>query len=468
MSILIKNLDLIATFDAEDRLIRDGSILVEGPTIRALGPVDAASARADAVLDGSGKAALPGFVNTHHHFFQQLTRAMPAVHSASILDWLRYLYPVWARMDDEAIYYAALLSGAQLLLTGCTTTADMAYFYPHGRTNWIDVEIKASRELGIRFHPCRACMPEMEADLFQELTLRRVMADRLIEPKDTALAECERVIQTYHDPDPLSMCRVALGQTDKTYRDPHFMRDMADLANRNGVMLHTHLHPRPDEIALCQKLYQMEPLDFLSETGWLGPHAWYAHATAFTPTYVERVAAAGAGISHSPSSNMRLGYGMAPIPALITAGAKVSVAVDGGASNDTGDYLGELRQTLLVHRIRGLHADPHSGAGATSPYGVLALGTRGGAAVLSRPDIGSLEVGKAADIVLYDLGRLGYAGALHDPLAALVLCGESHLVDTTIVNGQVLVRDGKLVKMDEVAIAAGANQAAARLLKQIE
>jgi cytosine/adenosine deaminase-related metal-dependent hydrolase len=309
-------------------------------------------------------------------------------------------------------------------------------------------------------------MPAMEGDLSNRLEAQGVPVANLIEDQDTVLAECERVIQTYHQPGPFSMCQVSIGQTDKTYHDPGFMRAMAHLAERYGVMLHTHLHPRDDEVNLCRALHDMEPLDYLEETGWLGSHVWLAHATAFPPAYVERVARVGTGISHCPSSNMRLGYGLPPIPAMAAAGVRVSVGVDGGASNDTGDYLGELRQVLLVHRIGGLHPEPYGGVGATRPYDVLGFGTRGGASVLNRADIGSLEVGKAADIVLYDLTRLDYAGALHDPLAALVLCGESHLVDTTIVNGEVLVRDGRLTKVEEEEIVAGANRIASRLIRQ--
>jgi len=462
--ILIKDLDYIATFDDENQVLQGASIVAKGPVITAIGRPGDEARQADLVIDGSGKIALPGFVNTHHHFFQQLTRAVPAVHCASILDWLRCLYPIWAWMDEEAMYYATILSGAQLMLTGCTTTSDMSYFYPSTQANLIDVEIAAAKELGMRFHPCRASLPAMEGDLCDQLEALGVPVADLTEDQDTILAECERVIQEYDQPGPFSMCRVAIGQTDKTYRDPGFMRAMADLAERYEVMLHTHLHPRDDEVALCQELHGKEPLDFLDETGWLGPHAWLAHATEFTPAYVKRVACAGTGISHSPSSNMRLGYGVAPIPAMAAAGVKISVAVDGGASNDTGDYLGELRQTLLVHRIRGLHPEPYGGAGATTPHDVLRFGTRGGASVLRRDDIGSLEIGRAADIVLYDTSRLGYAGALHDPLAALVLCGESHIVDTTIVNGEVLVDGGRLTRVEEAEIVAGANRVASRLM----
>jgi 8-oxoguanine deaminase len=464
--ILIENLDYIATFDDNRTVLTGASILIDGPAIADVGSPRRASSDIDLVIDGSGKIALPGFVNTHHHFFQQLTRAVPTVHNASILDWLRELYPIWAWIDEEVVHYATLLAIAQLLRTGCTTTSDMAYLYPFGQTHLIDTEIAAARQLGIRFHPCRASMPGMEGGLSDELLASGVPVPDLIEGKDQALAECERVIREYHQPERFSLCRVAIGQTDKTYRDPRFMREMADLAQLHGVMLHTHLHPREDEVALCRALYDQEPIDFLADTGWLGPHAWFAHATAFDSNYIDRVAEAGTGISHSPSSNMRLGYRAAPLPAMAAAGIDIGMAVDGGASNDTGDYLGELRQALLVHRIRGLHPGPHEGAIATTPYEILQYGTRGGAAVLKRNDIGSLEVGKAADVVLHDLRRLDYAGGLHDPLAALILCGENHVVDTTIVNGEVLVRNGELTRMREEDIVAGANRAASELVRR--
>jgi len=462
--ILIENLDYIATFDDDDSVVENGSILIDGPAVAAVGSLPEERPRADTIIDGSGKMALPGFVNTHHHFFQQLTRAMPSVHRASILDWLRTLYPIWACIDEEIVHHATLLAGAQLLKTGCTTTSDMAYFYPFGRTNLIDAEIAAARELGIRFHPCRATLVEMEGRLGDQLSAAGLPVSDLVEDKGQALQEFERVVHRYHDSSRFSMCQVAIGQTDKTYRDPDFMHDMAALADSCGVLLHTHLHPREDELALCRELHGQEPVDFLADTGWLGPHTWFAHATAFDDHSIERVAEAGAGVSHSPSSNMRLAYGAAPVPAMAAAGIDISVAVDGGASNDTGDYLGELRQAFLMHRIRGLHPAPYDGVNATEPHQLLRIGTRGGAAVLNRDDLGSLETGKAADIVLYDMTKLDFAGGLHDPLAALILCGESHIVDTTIVNGEILVQDGELTRLCEADIADGANQAAAKLI----
>jgi 8-oxoguanine deaminase len=462
--ILIKNLDLIATFNDNEQVIKSGNILIDGREIRNIGPVSDLDLHPDEVIDGRGKIALPGFINTHHHFFQQLTRAVPAVHNTNVLEWLQYLYPVWGRMDEEAMYYASLLSCAELLLTGCTTTSDMAYFYPYGRTNLFDVEIQAASEIGIRFHPCRASMPFMEANLSKILEEQGIKSKQLTEEPDLILSECERVIKKYHQQEKFSMCRVAIGQTDKTYIQPEFMRQMADLARQSGVMLHTHLHPRLDEIALCKKMYNIEPIDFLEEHGWLGEDVWFAHATSFSPYYIEKVSKSKTGISHSPSSNMRLNYAFAPIPALIHAGVKVSVGVDGGSSNDSGDYLGELREVLLVHRIRDLHHEPFNNALNTNPYDVLKLGTRGGADVLNRTDIGSLEIGKAADIALFNIDRIDFAGS-HDPLAALLFCGINHTVDTTIVNGKVVVRNSKLVLKDETEISRGANKAAKGLFK---
>lgn len=465
--ILIKNLDVIATFNDESQTINNGDILIDGNEIRQVGNVAGLSVNPGEVIDGRGKIALPGFINTHHHFFQQLTRAVPAVHNASILDWLLYLYPVWGRLDEEAIYYASLLSCAELLLTGCTTTADMAYFYPYGRTNLFDVEIRAASEIGIRFHPCRAAMPFMEADISQKLDAKGIKSNQLTEEPDLILSECERVIKKYHHPEKYSMCRVAIGQTDKTYLNPGFMRQMADLGRKHKVMLHTHLHPRKDEIALCKQLYKKDPIDFLDEYGWLGGDVWFAHATSFSQYYIDKVSQTRTGISHSPSSNMRLNYAFAPIPALTHAGVKVSIGVDGGASNDSGDYLGELREVLLVHRIRGLHSEPFNSALNTNPYDVLKLGTHGGADVLNRTDIGSIEVGKAADIALFNIDRIDFAGA-HDPLAALLLCGIKHTADTTIVNGRVVVRNSKLVLKDEDEISREANKAAQNLFDKKE
>lgn len=460
--ILIKNLDLIATFKDDAQIIKYGSILIEGNEIRQLGKLNEMVITPDEVIDGRGKIALPGFINTHHHFFQQLTRAVPAVNTSGILEWLLYLYPIWGKMNEEAIYYATLLSCAELLLTGCTTTSDMAYFYPHGKTNFFDIEVQAAEEIGIRFHPCRASLPFMEDNISSSLDQKGINSKLLTEEPDKILLECERVIQKYNRQEKFSMCHVAIGLTDKTYQQPEFMRQMADLARKHNIMMHTHLHPRPDEIDLCKSLYQYEPIDFLEEYGWLGKDVWLAHATNFSPYDIEKVAKSQTGISHSPSSNMRLNYSIAPIPALIHAGVNVSVGVDGGASNDSGDYLGELREILLVHRIRGLHEKPFDKATNTNPYEVLKLGTRGGAKVLQRDDIGSLEIGKAADIVLFNIDRIDFAGS-HDPLEALLFCGINHTADTTIVNGKVVVRKGKLLSKNEMDIVHGANKAATGL-----
>jgi cytosine/adenosine deaminase-related metal-dependent hydrolase len=342
----------------------------------------------------------------------------------------------------------------------------MGYFYPNGRTNLFDISIQAASDIGIRFHPCRASMPSMEAGLSRILTEQGVPSHLLIEEPDQILSECERVIKQYHQPTRFSMCQVSIGQTDKTYLQPSFMRQMVDLARNHGVMLHTHLHPREDEVALCKQLYNIEPIDFLEEYGWLGKDVWFAHATSFSQYYIDKVTRTSTGISHSPSSNMRLNYPFAPIPALVHAGAKVSVGVDGGASNDSGDYLGELREVLLVHRIRGLHQEPFNTANNTSPYSVLSMGTKGGADVLNRKDIGSLQVGKAADIAIFPTDRIDYAGT-HDPLAALLLCGNNHTADTTIVNGKVIVKDGHLLMTDEREITRGANKAAKNLFAKI-
>ena len=464
MTLLIKNIDCIGTFDDEDRILYGGSILVDGCKISKVGNFKTDGVPVDDEIDGGGRVALPGFVNTHHHFFQQLTRAYPPVHSCSVADWLFHLHPIWGEMDEEGMYFASLSAAAELLLTGCTTTSDMTYFFPYSRTSFIDIEIQATSEIGIRFHPMRGSMPRMEGDLADRLEKAGFPGRSLTEKTDFILSDCERVIKRYHDPGRYSMCRVVVGPTDKTYDQPGFMQDLADLARRHGVSMHTHLHPRRDEVAMVRERFGKEPIDFLDDVGWLGKDVWFAHATAFTPYDIDRIVQTGTGISHCPSSNMRIAYGIAPVPAMIRAGAKVSIGVDGGASNDSGNFLMELREALLIHRIRDIHPAPYNNENATSPYDILRIGNRGGASVLNRDDIGSLETGKAADIVLFDLNRIDYAGT-HDPLAALLFCGLSHRADTTIVNGQVVVKNGKLTRVNETDLFNGAEKAASRLLR---
>lgn len=462
-TLVVEGLDLLATFDAEDTILQNASIHIDGSTIRSITSHTETVHNGSKVIDGRGKLALPGFINVHHHFFQQLTRAERSVHTAPLLDWLRRLYPTWYRLDARMVYAASRLAVAQLLLTGCTSTTDMTYLYPRSQVEIFDATVEAAADLGIRFHPCRAALLELEADLSSRLQIEGLEIQELSESADRFMAECERVVKRYHDPNPHSMCQVNLGLTEKTYHDPELMRQLAIFAQDNHLLLHTHLHPRADEIELCRSLYGQTPLEFLEEVGWMGTHVWLAHGTALDNEAILHLSRTGTGVSHSPSSNMRLGLPVMPLPQLLQEGVRVGVGVDGGASNDSGDFIGELRLALFVHRISELHSTSWDGPSATDPYGILRLGTRGGAAILGRSDIGSLEPGKCADIVLYRLDHFNFAGARTDPLAALLLCGESHIVDTTIVQGEVVVENGQLTRVDEEEIAFAANRASRQI-----
>lgn len=455
--LLIDGLDLLATFDDQGTILENASILIDGPVIRSISTGQQDYPEDVIKIDGREMLALPGFINTHHHFFQQLTRADPLVHDASLIQWLLYFYPLWYGLDADQVYAASRLAIAQLLLTGCTTTSDMTYLYPRRQPEIFDATIQAARDLGIRFHPVRAALLEPEPETAAALESKGLDMAELCETPEAFFAECERVIAEYHDPSPLSMCQVGLGLTEKTYHQPQTMRSLAAMASQHDMLLHTHLHPRSAETELCQQQFGLTPLEFLEENGWLSPSLWIAHGTALTDRDIALLARNNVGVSHCPSSNMRLGMGVMPLPDLAQSDIRVGIGVDGGSSNDSGDILGELRLAYLIHRVRGIHREGSINEPAISPHEILRLGTGGGGSVLQRSDLGSLVAGNAADIILYDLKRFDYAGALSDPIAALLLCGENHHVDTTIVNGKVLVEGGRLVVADEQEIADDAN-----------
>ncbi len=468
MSILIKNAYCIYTFDDSDREFEKGYVYVDGNVISAVGSGDPGHLKADEVVDASGKLVLPGMINVHHHFYQNLTRNVPAVQKCDLLTWLRYLYAVWAGIDAEAIYYGALVAIGELLLTGCTTTTDFLYLFPEGQRNLIDFEFKAAAELGIRFHGFRGCVPTMEGNLAQELAQNQSLdPSRLIESEDQILAACEEAFNRYHDEKEYAMTRVGIGPTAVVYDRPSLMKDLKKLASDREGLCQTHLHPRPDEEETCKKLHHCTPLEFLEKIGWLDGQTSIVHATRHTACDIEIVARNGARVTHSPSCHMRLGYPVAPIPEMLSKGIVVGIGVDGGASNDSGDMLGELRTGMMVHRIEGVHRDLE-GKDWLGPKDVFRMATRNGAEILNRNDIGSLEVGKAADIILIDISDISYAGGLHDTLGALVYCGGSHIVDTSIVNGQFVVRKGRLIRASQELIASKANEISARLLARVQ
>jgi len=449
-TLLVKDARLLATMDEERRCIPGGSVLVRDNVIEAVGPGRRLPPGADRVIDASGMVVLPGLVNTHHHLYQTLTRALPAVQNAALFDWLVYLYRVWAELTAEAVYTSALVGLAELLLTGCTTTSDHLYLVPNDASH--DDEIRAARELGIRFHPCRGSMSLGRSE-------GGLPPDSVVQTEDEIIADCERLVGAYHDPQPYSMLRVALAPCSPFSVTGESMQRSAAWARERGLALHTHVAETADEERFCLERFGCRPVEYMRRLGWLGPDVWYAHAVHLNREEIALLAESATGVAHCPSSNMRLGSGIAPIREMLDARVRVGLAVDGSASNDSSHMLAEARMALLLQRVA-------KGASALSADEALEMATLGGARVLGRDDIGSLAPGKAADLIGIQLDRLEYAGAAcHDPLAALVLCTPP-TVDLSIVNGRVVVEDGRIPGLDLERLIARQNELASQMVRR--
>jgi len=450
-TLLVKNAAWLVTMDEARRRIEDGGIFVRDNVIEAVGPTGELPREADRIVDASGMIVLPGLVNTHHHLYQTLTRALPAVQDVGLFDWLRTLYPIWAELTGEAAYVSALVGLAELILSGCTTTTDHLYLFPNDAS--LDDEIRAARQLGIRFHPCRGSMSLGRSQ-------GGLPPDRVVQSEDDILADCQRVIEEYHDPRPYSMCRIVLAPCSPFSVTPALMKESAALARRHGLHLHTHVAETLDEESFCLEKAGCRPLEYMERLGWVGPDVFYAHAIYLNQDEIQLLAETGTGVAHCPGSNMRLGSGIAPIREMLDVGVKVGLAVDGSASNDSSHLLAEARLAMLLQRVQ-------KGAGALSAQQALEMATLGGAAVLGRDDIGSLEAGQAADFIAIDLNRLEYAGALHDPLAALVFCALVN-VHLSVINGRVVVEDGRPVDFDLGEIVARHNRISRQMVEAAE
>lgn len=429
-TLLVQHALLLATFDSQSREILDGGLFVRDNVIEQVGATAELPPTADRVLDARDMVVLPGLVNTHHHLYQTLTRAVPAAQNAVLFDWLKTLYPIWANLTPDAVYTSALAGLAELILTGCTTAADHLYLVPNGSSH--DDEIRAAQELGIRFHPTRGSMSLGESQ-------GGLPPDRVTQDEETILRDSRRVIETFHDDARYSMCRVGLAPCSPFSVTPSLMVESARLARAYGVRLHTHLAETLDEEHFCLDRFGKRPVDYAESLEWLGDDVWFAHSVWVNDAEIERYRETGTGVAHCASSNMLLGSGIAPVVKMIQRGVKVGLGVDGSASNDASHMLHEARQAMLLQRVGG---DPR----ALSARAALDLGTRGGARVLGRDDIGALEAGMAADFVGVNLNRLNYAGT-HDPLAALVFC-DTPRVDLSVINGRVIVEQGQLLTLD--------------------
>jgi cytosine/adenosine deaminase-related metal-dependent hydrolase len=384
---------------------------------------------------------LPGLINTHHHLYQTLTRAVPAAQNADLFHWLKTLYPIWARLTPEAVYISALVGLAELVLSGCTTASDHLYLYPNGTR--IDDEIHATQEIGIRFHPTRGAMSLGESK-------GGLPPDSVVEEEDAILRDCRRAIEAYHQPERFGMVRVGVAPCSPFSVTPDLMREAAALARHYHVRLHTHLAETRDEERFCFERFGTRPVAYMEQLGWLGDDVWHAHVVHVNPAEIGLLARTGTGVAHCPTSNMRLASGIAPVKAMRRAGVSVGLGVDGSASNDSSHMLAEARQALLLQRVSG-------DAAALSAHDVLEMATLGGARVLGRDDVGALAPNMAADFIGLRLERLAYAGALHDPPAALVFCAPQN-VDLSVINGEVIVEDGKLCRLDLAPIVRRHNE----------
>jgi len=431
-TLLLRHATVVATMDDARREIPDGAIFVRGNVIEHVGPSSDLPDTADEVVDLAGHVVLPGLVNTHHHLFQTLTRAVPAAQDADLFTWLAALYPRWSQLTPDMLHVSALTGLAEVMLSGCTTSSDHLYLYPNGSR--LDDTIAAAQAIGIRFHACRGAMSV-------GVSQGGLPPDALVEREDAVLADMERVIATFHDARPLAMTRVALAPCSPFSVSPALMRESATLGRIHGVGLHTHLAENDSDVAYSRERFGCTPAQYAEAHGWVGSDVWHAHCVKLDAPGIRLFGSTGTGVAHCPSSNMRLGSGIAPVRALLDAGVDVGLGVDGSASNDGAHLLAEARQALLLQRVAG-------GAGALSAREALAIATRGGARVLGRTDIGQLAPGMAADVIAIDLGAVGYAGgAEHDPVAAVVLCAPAQ-VAWSVIDGRIVVRDGRLATID--------------------
>ncbi|GAB4194005.1 MAG: 8-oxoguanine deaminase [Roseiflexaceae bacterium] len=447
-TLLLRNAECVVTMDAARREIANGAVLIDGGRIAAVGPAAELPDQADQVIDCRGMLLMPGLVNTHHHLYQSLTRAVPAAQDANLFGWLTTLYPIWAGLRGEDIYVSAKLGLAELLLSGCTTASDHLYLFPNGAT--LDDEIRAAQELGVRFHASRGSMSLGRSQ-------GGLPPDSVVEDEAAILRDTRRVIETYHDPAPGAMLRIVVAPCSPFSVTPELMRESRELARSYGVACHTHLAETLDEEHFCLERFGLRPFAYAEQLGWTGADVWFAHSVHVDSGEIARMGATGTGAAHCPSSNMRLASGIAPVVAMLKAGVPVGLGVDGSASNDGGHLLGEARQAMLLQRVGG---DP----AALTARQALELATLGGARVLGRDDIGSLAPGMAADIVGWRLDRVAYAGALHDPVAALVFCQPQN-VDLAVVNGRVRVSGGEIAGLDLPALVAEHNRRAEALLR---
>jgi cytosine/adenosine deaminase-related metal-dependent hydrolase len=462
-TLLVKNAEVLVTMDGARRELKDAGLYAVDGIIRQVGLTAELPTEADTVLDLTGQIVLPGFVNTHHHLNQTLTRNLPAAQDNNLFAWLKAHYRIWARTTPEASRASTLIGLGELVLSGCTTAFDHTYLFKTG--NNLDCQIEAARDLGVRFHASRGSMSLGESQ-------GGLPPDDCVEDEDFILRDSQRVIETYHDAAPGSMLRIVLAPCSPFSVSTNLLRQSAALARQYQVRLHTHLGETLDEERYTLGRFNLRPVEWMETLDWLGDDVWFAHAVHINDAEIAKFAASGCGAAHCPCSNMRLASGIAPVKKYLAAGVKVGLGVDGSASNDSSNLLMETRQAMLLARLR-LGLLPPEGPDPEAPLPVgdwmtareaLELATLGGARVLGRTDIGSLEPGKCADFFSLDLHTIAYAGALHDPVAAVVFCAPQP-AKFTVIHGKVIVRDGQIVTVDMGPVVETHNRCALALAR---
>jgi 8-oxoguanine deaminase len=430
--------------------LRGHDMLIEGNRIDRIAP-SIENTGVDRVIDCSTHVVVPGLVNTHHHFYQTLTRNLPEVQNAKLFDWLVYLYEVWKHVDEDAVYYSSLLAMAELLKTGCTLTTDHHYLYPNNfSADLMGLQFKAAETLGMRFSPTRGSMSLSKKD-------GGLPPDSVVQTEEKILEDSERVIHQFHDSSDFSMRKVVLAPCSPFSVTEQLMKDSAALARKHGVRLHTHLAETMDENDFCVQVYGRRPVQVMADNDFLGEDVFFAHGIHFNDEELDILARTGSHIAHCPASNMRLGSGICRVTEMLPKGINVALAVDGSASNDTSDLLGEARQALLLQRVR-------YGSGALTAKQTFTIASENGAKLLGYSKAGKLQEGFAADMAIWNIKQMQHAGALSDPLAALLFTGYNHETAYTIVNGKVVVDQGRLAGFDEQELTEKANALAARLL----
>jgi 8-oxoguanine deaminase len=451
-TLVVRHAQVLATMDDPGTEIEDGGFFAVDGFITQVGPTDDLPDTADEILDLRGHVVLPGLINTHHHFYQTLTRAVPGAQDVGLFDWLRALYQIWARLTPPDVQIATQIALAELALSGCTTSSDHQYLFPNGSS--VDDQIEGAANVGLRFHAARGSMSLGESD-------GGLPPDSVVEDENAILSDTQRVIEAFHDPSPGAMTRVVVAPCSPFSVTPEIMRESAALARQYGVHLHTHVAETLDEEQFCIETFGRRPVELMEDLEWVGNDVWYAHGVFVSDEEIARLSASRTGVAHCPSSNMRLASGIAPVRKYLASGVQVGLGVDGSASNDGSHLIAEARQALLLARLDA--APSIQGGRLLEGREALRIATRGSAAILGRDDVGSIEVGKGADFIAISLDRLEYSGALHDPVAAVVFAAPT-TVDHNYVHGRPVVRNGELVGVELPRLIEQHNAAAARLM----